>query len=233
MLPGVASSTAFLLRRVHPQWARAVPESPLVGTGAALPTNRRPARRVRTSAGLAATAQPTPLRPRPVRLAPWTRPAQRTVSAIYPDSAFERHQVLTMDDAPSVLRDFSVVAVVGLSRDPSKAAHAVPAKLQAAGFRIVPVNPEAKELLSERAFASLRDIPFPIELVLVFRPARFAPAIAEQAVAIGAKAIWLQQGIISSEARRIAERAGLRYVEDRCAAVERAIHGIVKRPSAT
>jgi len=134
-----------------------------------------------------------------------------------------------MDDTQSVLRDFSVIAVVGLSRDPAKAAHAVPAGLQAAGFRIVPVNPEANQLLGERAYASLADIPFPVELVLVFRPARFAPAIAEQAVAIGAKALWLQQGIHSSEARSIAQRAGLRYVEDRCAGVERAVYGIVKR----
>ncbi len=134
-----------------------------------------------------------------------------------------------MDDAQNVLRAFSVIAVVGLSRDPSKAAHSVPAALQAAGFRIVPVNPEAKTLLGEPAFASLTDIPFPIELVLVFRPARFAPAIAEQAVAIGAKALWLQQGIFSAEARRIAKSAGLLYVEDRCAGVERAVYGIVKR----
>ena len=90
-----------------------------------------------------------------------------------------------MDDTQSVLRDFSVIAVVGLSRDPAKAAHAVPAGLQAAGFRIVPVNPEASELLGERAYASLAEIPFPVELVLVFRPARFAPALAEQAVAVG------------------------------------------------
>lgn len=134
-----------------------------------------------------------------------------------------------MDDAERVLREFSVIAVVGLSRDPAKPAHAVPAALQAAGFRIVPVNPEVSELLGERAFASLGDIPFPIELVLVFRPAAFAPAIAEQAVAIGAKALWLQQGIHSSEARRIAKEAGLQYVEDRCAGVERALYRIVKR----
>jgi len=131
-----------------------------------------------------------------------------------------------MDDTQGVLRDCSVIAVVGLSRDPAKAAHSVPAGLQAAGYRIVPVNPEASELLGEPAFASLTDIPFPVDLVLVFRPARFAPAIAEQAVAIGAKALWLQQGIFSSEARSIAKRAGLRYVEDRCAGVERALYGL-------
>ena len=133
-----------------------------------------------------------------------------------------------MDDTRQVLLDFSVIAVVGLSRDPAKAAHSVPAGLKAAGFRIVPVNPEASELLGEPAFATLADLPFPIEIVLVFRPARFAPAIAEQAVAIGAKALWLQQGIYSSEARRIAKEAGLRYVEDRCAGVERALYRIVK-----
>lgn len=133
-----------------------------------------------------------------------------------------------MDDTQSVLRDFSVIAVVGLSRDPAKAAHAVPAGLKAAGFRIVPVNPEAQQLLGEPAYASLAHIPFPIEVVLVFRPAQYAPAIAEQAVAIGAKALWLQKGISSSRARDIAQRAGLRYVEDRCAGVERARYGIVK-----
>jgi predicted CoA-binding protein len=134
-----------------------------------------------------------------------------------------------MIDSPAqILRDLSLIAVVGLSRDPGKAAHRVPAALQAAGFRVIPVNPEASELLGERSFATLAAIPFPIELVLVFRPARFAVAIAEQAVAIGAKALWLQLGIVSNEARQIAEAAGLRYVEDHCAAVERARHGIAK-----
>jgi predicted CoA-binding protein len=131
-----------------------------------------------------------------------------------------------MDDTQKILREFAVVAVVGLSRDPTKAAHAVPAGLKAAGFRIIGVNPEAQALLGEPAFASLADIPFPIELVLVFRPARFAPGIARQAVAIGAKALWLQQGIYSAEARRIAKEAGLQYVEDRCAGVERALYSI-------
>lgn len=133
-----------------------------------------------------------------------------------------------MDDTERVLREFSVVAVVGLSRDPAKAAHSVPAGLKAAGFRIVPVNPEATELLGEPAFPTLPAIPFPVELVLVFRPAKFAPEIAKQAVAIGAKALWLQQGIYNSEARRIAKEAGLQYVEDRCAGVERALYRIVK-----
>ncbi|HET7544525.1 MAG TPA: CoA-binding protein [Polyangiaceae bacterium] len=133
-----------------------------------------------------------------------------------------------MENTQRILQDYSRIAVVGLSRDPTKAAHSVPAALKASGFQIVPVNPEAGELLGERAYPSLSEIPFPIELVLVFRPASFAPAIAEQAVAMGAKALWLQKGIHSDEARNIAERAGLLYVEDRCAGVERARYGIVK-----
>ena len=119
-----------------------------------------------------------------------------------------------------------MVAVVGMSREPSKAAHSVPASLKAAGFHVVPVNPEAAEILGERAFPTLAAIPFSVELVLVFRPASFAPDIARQAVAIGAKAVWLQQGIFSSEARRIAKEAGLLYVEDRCAGVETALYRI-------
>ena len=134
-----------------------------------------------------------------------------------------------MDDTRRVLTEHSVVAVVGMSRDPSKAAHSVPAALKAAGFRVVPVNPEASEILGERAFPTLSAIPFPIELVLVFRPASFAPDIARQAVAIGAKALWLQLGIFSFEARRIAKEGGLSYVEDRCAGVETALYRITKR----
>jgi len=134
-----------------------------------------------------------------------------------------------MADSPAqVLRDVSVIAVVGLSRDPAKAAHSVPAALQAAGFRVIPVNPEASELLGEPCYPTLAAVPEPVDLVLVFRPARFAPDIAEQAVRIGAKALWLQLGIASAEARRIAESAGLRYVEDHCAAVERARARITK-----
>lgn len=133
-----------------------------------------------------------------------------------------------MEDTERILRDFRTIAVVGLSRDPSKAAHAIPARLQRAGFRILPVNPSVGDVLGERSYARLADVPEPIEVVLVFRPSAEAPDIAKQAVAIGAKALWLQQGIVSAEARSTAEAAGLLYVEDRCMGVERAVHGIVK-----
>jgi predicted CoA-binding protein len=130
-----------------------------------------------------------------------------------------------------ILERSTTVAVVGLSRHPNKAAHAVPAMLAAAGFRIIPVNPHATALLGRRAFARLEDVPGPVDLVVVFRPADEAPSIARQAVAIGAKALWLQTGIRSDEARAIAEDAGLAYVEDRCTGVERAVHAITKEAS--
>jgi predicted CoA-binding protein len=133
-----------------------------------------------------------------------------------------------MDTTERILRDFRTIAVVGLSRDPSKAAHAIPARMQRAGFRVIPVNPSVAQVLGERAYPSLRDVPEPVEVVLVFRPSAEAAAVAKDAVAIGAKALWLQQDIVSDEARRLAEAAGLLYVEDRCMGVERAVHGIVK-----
>jgi len=133
-----------------------------------------------------------------------------------------------MDTPEQILRDVEVIAVVGASRDPGKAAHTVPKQLQGAGFRIVPVNPHADEILGQRVYRTLENIPFPIDMVLVFRPSSDAPPVAKSAVAIGAKALWLQQGIASAEARKIAGDAGLRYVEDECAGVVRSLHQIRK-----
>jgi uncharacterized protein len=133
-----------------------------------------------------------------------------------------------MDTVERLLRDHRTLAVVGLSRDPSKAAHAIPARMQRAGFRVIPVNPFVDSLLGEKSYASLADVPFSVEVVVVFRPSSEAAAIAKDAVAIGAKGLWLQQGIASAEARAVAEAAGLLYVEDRCIGVERAVHGVVK-----
>ena len=133
-----------------------------------------------------------------------------------------------MTDPEDLLRTYTTIAVVGASRDPEKAAHDVPAQLQAAGFRIVPVNPYADQLFGERVFRRLADIPFPVDIVLVFRPSADTPPIARDAVAIGAKALWLQLGIHSDETRDIAEAAGVAYVEDTCAAVVRSLARIRK-----
>lgn len=133
-----------------------------------------------------------------------------------------------MADTEAILTRLRTVAVVGMSTNPDKAAHGVPRALQAAGFRIIPVHPSADEIAGEKAYPRLADIPEPVDIVDVFRPADEAPGIARQAVDIGAKVLWLQLGLRSDEARAIAEDAGLDYVEDRCMAVERARFGIRK-----
>jgi predicted CoA-binding protein len=112
-----------------------------------------------------------------------------------------------------ILEGTTVIAVVGASRDPNKAGGSVPEGLQRRGFRIIPINPYADTLFGERVYRSLADVPEKIDLVDVFRPASDAPDIARQAVAVGAKALWLQLDIRSEEARRIAEAAGRGDVE--------------------
>lgn len=126
-----------------------------------------------------------------------------------------------MDDAlrehlTGIYRDTRTIAVVGASADGSKAAHRIPAYLQQQGYRIRPVNPRGGELFGEPVATSLTEVEGPVDVVDVFRPAEEAPEIARQAVAIGAKVLWLQLGIASEEARRIAEDAGLTVVMDRC-----------------
>ncbi|MGX9294842.1 CoA-binding protein [Tsukamurella paurometabola] len=119
-----------------------------------------------------------------------------------------------------ILRDYDTITVVGASADPAKAAHDVPAYMQNRGWRIIPVNPHADEILGERVYRTLADVPEQVGLVDVFRPSEQTPEIARQAVAAGATALWLQLGIRSAEAREIAESAGLLYVEDRCLIIE-------------
>ncbi len=110
------------------------------------------------------------------------------------------------------------IAVVGLSPNPERDSNEIAAYLQEHGMRVIPVNPMVDEVLGERSYASLRDIPSDIEvdIVDVFRRAAETPAIAREAVAIGAKALWLQEGIVNQEAARIAEEAGLDVIMGVC-----------------
>jgi uncharacterized protein len=108
------------------------------------------------------------------------------------------------------------IAVVGASGEPAKAAHRIPRYLQRQGYRILPVNPRGGELLGEAVARSLVEVEGPVDVVEVFRPAAEAPQIARQAVEVGAKVLWLQLGIESEEARRVAEAAGLTVVMNRC-----------------
>jgi len=133
--------------------------------------------------------------------------------------------------AHEILQRTPTIAVVGASRDPNKAGGSVPAGLQARGFRIIPINPFAEMLFGERVYRSLSEVPVKVDLVDVFRPAADAPEIARQAVAAGAAALWLQLDIRSEEARRIAESAGLDYVEDECTAVVSSLYRI-RKPTA-
>jgi predicted CoA-binding protein len=124
-----------------------------------------------------------------------------------------------------VLARTRTIAVVGASRDPEKSAHGVPAMLQREGYRIIPVNPHADTLFGEPVHRTLATIDEPVDLVDVFRPSRDAAAVVRDAIAVGAKAVWLQLGIESEEARRLAADAGIDYVEDRCLAVEVRLRG--------
>jgi len=119
-----------------------------------------------------------------------------------------------------LLRTYGTITVVGASATATKAAHSVPAHMQRHGWRIIPVNPHAGEILGEPVYRTLAEVPEPIGLVDVFRPSLQAADVAHQAVAVGAEALWLQLGIRSEEARAIAENARMLYVEDRCLVIE-------------
>jgi len=125
----------------------------------------------------------------------------------------------------AILREAKTIAVVGLSPDPSRDSHQVARYLQLHGYHIVPVNPTATELLGETSYATLSAIPFPIDVVDVFRRSEAVPAIAEEAAQIGAGALWLQLGVISPQGAETAERAGLRVVMDRCIMIEHRLYG--------
>jgi predicted CoA-binding protein len=119
-----------------------------------------------------------------------------------------------------ILTTYDTITVVGASVAPVKAAHSVPMYMQRHGWRIIPVNPHADQILGEPVYRKLADIPEQVGLVDVFRPSGQTPDIARQAVAAGATALWLQLGIASEESRAVAEDAGLLYVEDRCLVIE-------------
>jgi predicted CoA-binding protein len=124
-----------------------------------------------------------------------------------------------------VLARTRTIAVVGASRDPAKSAHSIPAMLQRTGYRIIPVNPYADELLGEVVHRSLATIGERIDLVDVFRPSDEAATVVNDAIAAGARAVWLQQDIVSAEAAALAADAGIDFVEDRCLGVEVRLRG--------
>jgi predicted CoA-binding protein len=120
------------------------------------------------------------------------------------------------EEIQRLLRSAKTIAVVGCSTQAGKPSHEVPRYLIEQGYRVIPVHPSAREILGERVYASLADIPGPIEIVNVFRPADEAPAVVQAAIARGARAVWLQQGISHPDAAARAREAGLEVVMDQC-----------------
>lgn len=112
------------------------------------------------------------------------------------------------------------VAVVGMSKDPNKDAHHVPKYLIDNGYNVIPVNPTAEEILGRKSYKSLRDVPDKIDVVDVFRPSEHVPPIVKDAIAKGAKAVWMQLGISNDEAAQEASKHGIKVVYNRCMLIE-------------
>ena len=121
-----------------------------------------------------------------------------------------------------VLHDTRTIAIVGLSANTLRASHFVGYYAQRHGYRIIPVNPRENEILGEQCFGSLTEVGDDVDIVNVFRDPSAVPALAREAIAIGAKALWLQFGVISDEGAAIAADAGITVVMDRCLKVEHA-----------
>jgi uncharacterized protein len=122
------------------------------------------------------------------------------------------------DEVRAILSAYRTIAVVGLSPNPDRPSHEVSAYMQEMGYRIIPVNPNAPAVLGEVAYRSLRDIPQPVEIVDIFRRPEHVPAIVDDAIAIGAKVIWMQLGISDEASAARALAAGLAVVMNRCIA---------------
>jgi uncharacterized protein len=129
-----------------------------------------------------------------------------------------------------IYAETKTIAVVGISRHPFKPSQRIPKYLQEQGYRIRPVNPSGGSVLGEPVARSLAEVDGPVDVVDVFRPAEEAPKLARQAIDIGAKVLWLQEGIESQEAKRIAEAAGLTVVMNRCMGETHAELGLGRGP---
>ena len=123
-------------------------------------------------------------------------------------------------DKRRILEGVKTIAVVGLSRRKTRAGYYVPAYMQSAGYRIIPVNPHLDEALGEKAYPDLLSIPEPVDMVVIFRRSEDVPPVVEQAIQIGAKVVWMQLGIVNQAAAERARAAGLEVVMDSCIKVD-------------
>jgi predicted CoA-binding protein len=126
------------------------------------------------------------------------------------------HTNPSLDEICRVLKSIRTIAVVGLSPNPARPSHGVAHALQSHGYRIVPVRPLVKEVLGEPAYPDLQSIPFPVDIVDVFRAPEHVPAIVDSCIALGVPRLWLQDGVIHEEAAARARAAGIWVVMDRC-----------------
>jgi len=124
------------------------------------------------------------------------------------------------DPILEILKKYKTIAIVGLSSNPSRPSHGVAEYMQSRGYRIIPVNPNEREVLGEKSYARLEDVPEKIEFVDVFRRVAEVPAVAESAIRVDAKVLWMQLGIENAEAAERARAAGLIVIEDACVFVE-------------
>ncbi|MFH1926680.1 MAG: CoA-binding protein [Chloroflexota bacterium] len=129
------------------------------------------------------------------------------------------------EDIEKILKESRTIAVVGLSPRPERASHSVARYLQAQGYRIIPVNPTVEEVLGERSYPDLASIPETVDVVDIFRRSEHVPPIVEAAIAVGARTVWMQEGVVHEKAAQKAKAAGLLVVMDRCMLVE---HGRLK-----
>lgn len=129
------------------------------------------------------------------------------------------------EEIKTILENVGNIAVVGLSDKMDRTSYMVSAAMQNRGYRIIPVNPQAagQKILGETCYASLKDVPEPIDMVNVFRRSEYCADIAREAVDVGAKTIWLQLGVVNNEAAQIAQEQGIDMIMDRCIKVEEAI----------
>lgn len=128
----------------------------------------------------------------------------------------------TAFDRLRILQSYRTIAMVGLSANPFRPSHFAAIYMLAEGYNVIPVNPREQEILGRRSYAALRDIPEPVEIVDIFREPSAVPALVEDAIAIGAKVVWMQLGVINEAAARRARAAGLEVVMDACVKIEHA-----------
>lgn len=123
-------------------------------------------------------------------------------------------------DKRRILEQVKTIAVVGLSRRETRPGYYVPAYMQAAGYRIIPVNPYLDEAMGEKSYPDLLSIPEPVDMVLIFRRSEDVPPVVEQAIEIGAKVVWMQLGIMNRQAAETAREAGLEVIMNSCVKVD-------------